>query len=194
MRIEFLIHSSLVEIPFYDVTVKTDTQFSEEQIVAFKKSLGVPDEITVSCEAGEPFFWEAGNCWLVSMGLYDENGTFLAGAEINPDTLELEREIAPYNANAVTGENTSTTTPFYGIWCYGGKSEEDANAYAQSMRSSGYDAWVFVTTDWSNLNPEKFYVVTAGVYQSESEANAALASARSFCADAYVKYSGDFQG
>ena len=88
----------------------------------------------------------------------------------------------------------SATTPFYGIWCYGGKSEEDADAYAQSMRSSGYDAQVFVTTDWSNLNPEKFYVVTAGIYQSESEANAALASAQSFCADAYVKYSGDFQG
>ena len=44
------------------------------------------------------------------------------------------------------------------------------------------------------LIPEKFYVVTAGIYQSESEANAALASAQSFCADAYVKYSGDFQG
>ncbi len=45
-------------------------------------------------------------------------------------------------------------------------------------------AQVFVTKDWSNLNPEKFYVVTAGIYQSESEANAALASAQSFCADA----------
>lgn len=190
--------SSLVEIPFYDYTVKADTQFSEEQIAALKKSLGVPDEITVSCEAGEPFYWEAGGRWLVSMGLYDENGTFLAGAEIDPDTLELEREIAPYNADAIAGQNEpaqqSVTTPFYGIWCYGGKSEEDADAYAQSMRSSGYDAQVFVTTDWSNLNPEKFYVVTAGIYQSESEANAALASAQSFCADAYVKYSGDFQG
>ena len=103
----------------------------------------------------------------MSMGLYDENGIFLAGAEIDPDTLELEREIAPYNVDAIAGQNEpaqqSATTPFYGIWCYGGKSEEDADAYAQSMRSSGYDAQVFVTTDWSNLNPEKFYVVTAGI-------------------------------
>ena len=114
-------------------------------------------------------------------------------------TNELYAALRKNYVDAIAGQNEpaqqqSATTPFYGIWCHGGKSEEDADAYAQSMRSSGYDAQVFVTTDWSNLNPEKFYVVTAGIYQSESEANAALASAQSFCADAYVKYSGDFQG
>ena len=51
-----------------------------------------------------------------------------------------------------------------------------------------------MTTDWSNLNTEKFYVVTAGVYAAESDANAALASVQSVYPDAYVKYSGDFQG
>ena len=101
--------SALVEIPFYDYTVKADTQFSEEQIAALKKSLGVPDEIIVSCEAGEPFYWEAGGRWLVSMGLYDENGIFLAGAEIDPDTLELEREIAPYNVDAIADETQCRT-------------------------------------------------------------------------------------
>lgn len=62
------------------------------------------------------------------------------------------------------------------------------------MRDNGYDAQVFVTTDWSNLNSEKFYVVTAGVYLSESDANAALPSVQGFYPDAYVKYSGDYQG
>lgn len=116
------LESSLVEIPFYDFSVKTDMQVSEEQAAVL------------------------------------------------------------------------STTPFYGIWCYGGKRQEDASAYAQSMRRSGYDAQVFVTTDWSNLNSEKFYVVTAGIYQSENDANAALNSVQSFCANAYVKYSGDYQG
>ncbi len=80
----------------------------------------------------------------MSMGLYDENGIFLAGAEIDPDTLELEREIAPYNVDAIAGQNEpaqqSATTPFYwNLVFMEGKSEEDADAYAQSMRSSGYD-------------------------------------------------------
>ena len=93
----------------------------------------------------------------------------------------------------ITSENVQTTTnaPFYGIWCYGGKSEGEAESYAQNMRDNGYDAQVFVTTDWSNLNSEKFYVVTAGVYLSESDANAALPSVQGFYPDAYVKYSGD---
>lgn len=195
--------SSLVEIPFYDFHVKANHQFTEEQINILKKSLGVPDDVAVTrCVAGNPWYWEGTGLWIMDIELHGENDVFLAGAAIDPDTLELQREIAPYDADRVAREmgqisgsvQQTVNTPFYGIWCYGGKSEEDANAYVQSMRSSGYDAQVFVTTDWSNLNPEKFYVVTAGIYQSESEANAALASAQSFCADAYVKYSGDFQG
>lgn len=186
---------SLEEIPFYDLEVKANTQFTEEQINTLKKSLGVPDEMSVYCEAGDPCFWEGAGCWVVSIGLYDEDDVFLAGAEIDPDTMELQREIAPYNANQVASDRTqSTNAPFYGIWCYGGKSEEEAESYAQTMRNNGYEAKVFVTTDWSNLNPEKFYVVTAGVYMSESDANAALPSVQSFYADAYVKYSGDYQG
>lgn len=88
----------------------------------------------------------------------------------------------------------SGNSPFYGIWCYGTKEEGEANFYAESLKASGFDARVFVTTDWSNLNTEKFYVVTAGVYPTESDANASLASVQNVYPDAYVKYSGDFQG
>ena len=55
-------------------------------------------------------------------------------------------------------------------------------------------AEVFLTTDWSNLNTESYYVVTAGTYGTEGEANANLAAVQSFCSDAYVKYSGNYQG
>ena len=194
---------SLEEIPFYDLEVKANTEFTQEQIDTLKKSLGVPDEVTVArCVAGDPWYWEGAGCWIVDIELHDEDDVFLAGAAIDPDTLELQREIAPYDAGRVAsakGQNSesasqSTNAPFYGIWCYGGKSEEEAESYAQTMRNNGYEAKVFVTTDWSNLNPEKFYVVTAGVYMSESDANAALPSVQSFYADAYVKYSGDYQG
>ena len=33
---------------------------------------------------------------------------------------------------------------------------------AKKIRGNGFDAQVFVTTDWSNLNTEKWYVITAG--------------------------------
>lgn len=90
-----------------------------------------------------------------------------------------------------TTAQQSEDTSFYGIWCYGGKEEGEASSYAETLKASGFDARVYVTTDWSNLNTEKFYVVTAGVYSTESEANAALTSVQSVCPDAYVKYSGN---
>lgn len=225
--------SNLVEIPFYNVKMTSDSRFSEEQINTLKKSLGVPDEENVTkFIAGDPWYWEGTGRWIVSIEMYDKDEIFLAGAAIDPDTLELQREIAPYNAERVAqdraekgiGEDTGESqdinnkeetdevsenienepvdttvqnaenTPFYGVWCYGSKGEEESNSYAETLKASGFDARVFVTTDWSNLNTEKFYVVTAGVYVTKDEANAALASVQSVCADAYVKYSGDFQG
>ena len=84
------------------------------------------------------------------------------------------------------------TTPFYGIWCYGSKDSTEAYNYADTMAGSGFMTQVYITTDWSNLNSETYYVVTAGTYDTEEDANAALDSVRSYCADAYVKYSGDY--
>ena len=93
-----------------------------------------------------------------------------------------------------TAAQQSEDTSFYGIWCYGSKEEGEANSYAETLKASGFDARVYVTTDWSNLNTEKFYVVTAGVYSTKSEANADLTSVQSVCQDAYVKYSGNYMG
>lgn len=83
---------------------------------------------------------------------------------------------------------------FYGIWCAASKSESSAEKEAQKMRDNGFDASVVVTTDWSNLNKEKWYVVTAGKYDSKSDANAALKSVKKIYKDAYVKYSGEYIG
>lgn len=83
---------------------------------------------------------------------------------------------------------------FYGIWCYGSRGWEDAENYAETMRQNGYDAQVFLTTDWSNLNTDPYWVVTAGQYASEEAAYQALPSVQNWCADAYVKYSGNWQG
>lgn len=84
--------------------------------------------------------------------------------------------------------------PFYGVWCAGYKTEAEAISYIQSSGLVSYNPQVFITTQWSNLNKEKWYVVTAGVYGTKSAANDALSSVKSIVPDAYVKYSGDWIG
>ena len=116
------------------------------------------------------------------------------------DTLDVPagRKNVPDFEDASEGSDVSAsgavTSPFYGIWCYGSKTEADANSFAASVIDKGFDGRVFVTTDWSNLNSEKYYVVTAGIYSTEEDAKAALAGVQSAgYSDAYVKYSGDYQ-
>lgn len=80
---------------------------------------------------------------------------------------------------------------FWGIWCSASKSEKVAEIAARKVREYGFDAQVFVTTDWENLNRKKYYVVTAGVYQSKEEAEAQLGTLQEEYPSAYVKYSGE---
>lgn len=92
-----------------------------------------------------------------------------------------------------TNIEPSTYEPFYGIWCYGSKGETDAQNAAAGLAQNGFPAQVFVTTDWTNLNSVRWYVVTAGVYATESEAKAMLANVQQIYPDAYVKYSGEWR-
>lgn len=116
-------------------------------------------------------------------------------AEELPESIEeFSVNSHPISNQSSTAAQQSEDTSFYGIWCYGSKEEGEANFYAETLKASGFDARVYVTTDWSNLNTEKFYVVTAGVYSTESEANANLTSVQSVCQEAYVKYSGNYMG
>lgn len=102
--------------------------------------------------------------------------------------------------SAIMGEDISDSgystnnSPFYGIWCASSKDREDAEKAANLLAEQGFDGRVFITTDWSNLNSEKWYVVTAGVYPSKEEADAVLSGIQSLYPDAYIKYSGDWIG
>lgn len=90
---------------------------------------------------------------------------------------------------------SNTNASFYGIWCCGVKNEADANDVASVLATNGYDAKVVVSSDWSNLNPDKWYVVTSGMYSSEDEAKNALVGVKAIgYKDAYVKYSGEYVG
>ena len=86
------------------------------------------------------------------------------------------------------------SAPFYGVWCSASKSYADMQAAAGQLSQYGLPSGIFVTTDWSNLNPEFWYVLSAGTYSSESAAYAALLQVQNVFPDAYVKYSGDYIG
>ena len=94
------------------------------------------------------------------------------------------------------GQNTQSVqenqSPFYGIWCAATKDEEGAQEIASAMREYGLPAEVLITTDWSNLNKEKWYVISAGRYASREEAEKALPQVKDYYDDAYIKYSGDY--
>ncbi len=101
----------------------------------------------------------------------------------------------PYLAQEESSEPQETHAPFYGIWIAASGDYDEVKAYADEMRERGFNAGVYVTTDWSNLNPVRWYVVSAGEYPSEEAAEADLFNVRDAgWTDAYIKYTGDFKG
>ena len=93
----------------------------------------------------------------------------------------------------VLGNVEAGAEPFYGIWTMGSKTESDAVKAADKLVNQGFHAKVYVTTDWSNLNKETWYVVSAGEYSSEKEALEALENVKNAgYSTAYVKFTGDY--
>ncbi len=112
-------------------------------------------------------------------------------AETDKQITESEAKEEKADVKEGTAGNLKSDA-FYGVWCYGGKSKEDAQAIASNLSDEGFNAEVFVTTDWENLNSEKFYVVTADVCATEEEAEEVLALVKEKgYASAYAKYTGE---
>lgn len=87
---------------------------------------------------------------------------------------------------------TVKESPFYGVWCGASKNLDEARGYLSELTADGYDAQMYVTTEWTNLNNEKYYVVTAGVCQTKSAAESLLETVKADgYSNAYVKYSGE---
>ena len=122
-------------------------------------------------------------------GNNDENDTQEGdGENFDDTTIEVSEE-------EQVVEETQQYSAFYGIWIGADKEESGANQKANEAISKGLDGYVFVSSDWANLNSEKWYVVSAGVYFNEADANNALSNVRSNgYKDAYVKYSGEYIG
>lgn len=105
---------------------------------------------------------------------------------------EEEQEKEEQQLPAEEPEETQPV-PFYGIWIYASKNQEEAASFAGQVQEEGIDAEVYITSQWSNLNEETWYVVSAGEYATEQEAQAALSAIQSAgYSSAYVKYTGEW--
>ena len=61
----------------------------------------------------------------------------------------------------------------------------------KKLLTAGFDAYMCITTDWENLNKEKYYVVTAGKYYTKERAELQLDAVKDAgFKDAYIKYTG----
>lgn len=104
-------------------------------------------------------------------------------------------KIAKSSMDILKGDVSTSDTPFYGIWCASTKDEESAKKVVEDIENKGEAAYIYISSDWGNLNPEKWYVVTAGVYSNEADAKAVLPNVKSIgYNNAYVKYSGEYKG
>lgn len=76
-----------------------DTQsagvLTQAQIDTIKTSLGVPDELEAEATQSEMNYWEAGQCWVVTVS-FSSNGNFIASATVNAETGEMLKDILMY--------------------------------------------------------------------------------------------------
>lgn len=127
---------------------------------------------------------------------FEENDLSEYGLVLTEMTYEMLYDITDYSDwEPSEYELMGTyTTPFYGIWCSASKNQSDAEVVAQAIYNQGLLAKVYVSSDWTNLNSEKYYVVTAGEYYSEEFAKADLELVKKLgYPSAYVKYTGDYK-
>ena len=120
------------------------------------------------------------------------------------DGAKSARKSHPESSTTGSGETSNPSSPnaapvanapFWGIWVSASKDRAAAEETASAVSSANLGGSVVLTTDWSNLNSEPWYVVTAGRYATQQEAESHLDTVKSAgYGDAYIKYSGDYQG
>ena len=115
--------------------------------------------------------------------------------DIDFDNMEYDDE--DYDDYADTLNDSADSDQdysFYGVWCFASRDYYSADLVASELCEKGYPAFVCLSTEWSNLNSEPWYVVTAGDYYSEDEAKAVLEHIQQTIPDAYIWWSGYYIG
>ncbi len=75
---------------------QTPSPLTQEQLEQVAASLGVPDDLDGEITQSQATYWAAGECWLVQVTVTCQGAT-VASASVNPQTLELVRDILMYS-------------------------------------------------------------------------------------------------
>jgi len=85
--------------------------------------------------------------------------------------------------------------PFYGVFVSAVKDSESAHEQLIKLGEIGYSAEIVYSPEWEELNPEPYFCVSAGRYDTKEKADSLLEYVKKDgYKDAYVKFSGDCNG
>ena len=104
----FMLAAVVVCILTGNVYAESNAKLTDEQIQRLKENLQIPDNVPVTgYSAGEPTYWEAAGLWTMQVELYS-NGQLLGSASVDPNTMELMRNIMVYEppaGSSLEGDN-----------------------------------------------------------------------------------------
>ena len=90
--------------------------------------------------------------------------------------------------------NATSQKAFYGIWVSATKSLRDANSTLKKVKTKGFiKSKIYTTTEWSNLNRQKYYIISTNQYKRKSAAENDLPKVKQYFKGAYIKYTGSYK-
>ena len=91
---------------------QAETGFTQEELTEISSSLRVPGSLQVEITQGEPYYWDAGERWLIQVSIYYQ-GELVAGAAVDASTGELVRNILTYSGPPVDDEGDVVEGEFH---------------------------------------------------------------------------------
>ena len=90
----------------------------------------------------------------------------------------------------------SITDDVFGVVLGAFRNSDNCIGLQTQLEDAGFmDTPIVYTPDFSDLNPEPYYIVTAGLYSTRQEAQSVLEDVKSAgFSDAYIKYAGTYTG
>ena len=129
-----------------------DGYFSSAQLKELAQSLGVPEDLDVEIRQSEPYYWDAGERWLVQVDI-SQNGAY-AGAAFDASSLEMVRSIYLYNGESSAGPLDYDTATQIILDYYNQLHTDDGN---------------YIIVDEETLEYDDRYVVTIRYQMSDKE-------------------------
>ena len=96
-----------------------------------------------------------------------------------------------YDMYAESESDVQMLDEFYGVWVSAFERTDDTMDLVEELENAGFDATYVYSPEWKNLSPKSFYCVTAGICETQAEADSLLAKVKEAgYKDAYVKNTG----